>query len=160
MFVAGFQGVEKQGRHHARPRRIGHHRGRPGRRAERRRVRDLHRRRRHLHDRPAHRPARAQGLDRISYDEMLELASLRRQGPDAALRGIRPSLRRSDSRSVVVHRQARHSRQRIDGGHPDGRRHPDRSRARPQRGQGHRRRLCPTFPATPPRCSARSPTPT
>ena len=48
-----------QGRHHAGPRRLGHHRGRAGRGAERRRLRDLHRRRRHLHRRPAHRAQRA-----------------------------------------------------------------------------------------------------
>ena len=40
-----------------------------------RRVRDLHRRRRRLHDRSADRPE-ARKIDRISYDEMLELASL------------------------------------------------------------------------------------
>ena len=42
---------------------------------ESRRVRDLHRRRRRIHHRPADLPA-ARKLDRISYDEMLELASL------------------------------------------------------------------------------------
>ena len=36
----------QQGRHHARPRRVGHHGRRAGRGAGRRRVRDLHRRRR------------------------------------------------------------------------------------------------------------------
>ena len=48
----------QQGRHDARPRRLGHHRRRAGRRAEGRRLRDLHRRRRHLHRRPAHRAQR------------------------------------------------------------------------------------------------------
>ena len=50
MLVAGFQGVSTaQGRHDARPRRLGHHRRRARRRRRRRRLRDLHRRRRRLH---------------------------------------------------------------------------------------------------------------
>ena len=53
-----------QGHHHARPRRLGHHRRRAGRRARRRRLRDLHRRRRRLHRRPADRAERPQ--DRIT----------------------------------------------------------------------------------------------
>ena len=48
-----------QGHHHARPGRLGHDRGRAGRRAQGRRVRDLHRRRRGLHRRSAHRAQRA-----------------------------------------------------------------------------------------------------
>ena len=40
--------LDRQGRHDARPRRLGHHRRRARRRARRRRVRDLHRRRRRL----------------------------------------------------------------------------------------------------------------
>ena len=56
----------QQGRHHARPRRVGHHRRRAGRGAERRRLRDLHRRRRHLHRRPAHRAQRAAAGHRLS----------------------------------------------------------------------------------------------
>ena len=42
-------------RDHARPRRLGHHRRRPRRRARRRGLRDLHRRRRRVQRRPAHR---------------------------------------------------------------------------------------------------------
>ena len=42
-----------EGHHHARPRRLRHDGGRAGRRAAGRRLRDLHRRRRHLHRRPA-----------------------------------------------------------------------------------------------------------
>ena len=43
--VAGFQGVSTtRGHHHARTGRLGHDRGRAGRRARRRRLRDLHRR--------------------------------------------------------------------------------------------------------------------
>ena len=40
------------------------------------RVPDLHRRRRRLHDRPAHRARRAQARRTISFEEMLEMASL------------------------------------------------------------------------------------
>ena len=40
-------------------------------------LRHLHRRRRRLHDRPAHRAAaKARKLDKIAYEEMLELASV------------------------------------------------------------------------------------
>ena len=46
---------EQQGRHHAGPGRLGHHRGGPGGRAERRRLRDLHRRGRGVHRRPPDR---------------------------------------------------------------------------------------------------------
>ena len=62
--------------HHARPRRQRHDGGRPGRRAAGRRLRDLHRRRRRLHDRSAACCPRPAACSRISYDEMLELASL------------------------------------------------------------------------------------
>ncbi len=62
--------------HHARPRRQRHDGRRPGRRAAGRRLRDLHRRRRRLHDRPAACCPRPAASSRISYDEMLELASL------------------------------------------------------------------------------------
>ena len=54
----------QQGRHHAGPRRLGHHGGRAGRGAERRRLRDLHRRGRHLQRRPADRAQRAQARHR------------------------------------------------------------------------------------------------
>ena len=47
-----------QGDHHAGPGRLGHHRRRAGRRPEGRRLRDLHRRGRRLHRRPADRPGR------------------------------------------------------------------------------------------------------
>ena len=42
---------------------------------ERRRVRDLHRRRRRLHRRPAHRAQAPASSPRITYEEMLELAA-------------------------------------------------------------------------------------
>ncbi len=68
------------------------------------------------------------------------MAACGAEGADAALRRIRPPLQRADSRSFVVHGQARHHRQRIDRGHPHGRRPADRSSPRPRGGQGHRRR--------------------
>ena len=61
VIVAGFQGFNRDTprHHHARPRRIRHDRGRARGGARRRRVRDLQRRRRHLHGGPARRAARA-----------------------------------------------------------------------------------------------------
>ena len=46
----------------------------------------------------------AQKLDRSRFEEMLELAALRREGAHAALRRIRPPLQRSGARALVVHR--------------------------------------------------------
>ena len=109
------------GRHHAGPRRLGHHRGRAGRRAERRRLRDLHRRGRHLQRRPADRPQRPPAGHRHLRGDARD-GGLRRQGADAALRGIRPPLQHSGARPLVVLRQAGHRRHRIDRGHPHGRR--------------------------------------
>ena len=61
VLVAGLPGRQpgQQGRHHAGPRRLGHHRGRAGGRPGRRRLRDLHRCRRCVHRRPADRAQRA-----------------------------------------------------------------------------------------------------
>ena len=63
VIVAGFQGATDEsladGRgDHARPRRLGHHRRRPRRPPRSRPLRDLHRRRGHLHRRPARRARR------------------------------------------------------------------------------------------------------
>ena len=59
--VAGFQGIGAgQPHHHARPRRLRHLGGGAGGGAEGRSLRHLHRRRRRLHDRPAHRCQGAQ----------------------------------------------------------------------------------------------------
>ena len=107
----------------------------------RRRLRDLHRRRRRLHRRPADRAERRASSTRITYEEMLELAACRREGPASALRRVRPPLRRPDPRPLVVldQRPAR-SCTGIDGGSDRGTGDHHRRRARPQRGQGHRRR--------------------
>ena len=61
-------------RHHAGPGRVRHDRGGTRRRPRRRGLRDLHRRRRRLHRRPADRPRRRK-LPVVSYEEMLEMAS-------------------------------------------------------------------------------------
>ena len=105
-----------QGRHHTGPRRLRHHRRGAGRRARRRRLRDLHRRRRDLHRRSAHRAQRAPARQGQLRGDARD-GRVRRQGADAALRGIRPPLQRADSRALVVLGQARHHGHRIDGGH-------------------------------------------
>ena len=102
----------------------------------------------------------ARRLDTVSLRGDARDGGVRRQGADAALRGIRPPLRRSDSRPVVVLRQARHARQQ-----DRWRTSPWKTPSSPESPTTAARRrspssACPTFPATPPRCSARSPTPT
>ena len=75
VLVAGFQGVSTASDVTTLgPRRLGHHRGGAGRRARRRRLRDLHRRRRRLQRRPADRARRAQAPV-VSFEEMLEMAA-------------------------------------------------------------------------------------
>ena len=77
VIAAGFQGIDERiQHHHAGPRRQRHDGRGPGGRAGRRRLRNLHRRRRRLHDRSARRCPRPGSVKQISYDEMLELASL------------------------------------------------------------------------------------
>ena len=70
VIVAGFQGIDDRVQHHdAGPRRLGHHGRGPGGRAGGGRLRDLHRRRRRLHDRPAHRARSPQdGHDQLRRD--------------------------------------------------------------------------------------------
>ncbi len=74
--VAGFQGVSpgQEGHHHAGAGRLRHHRRRAGRGAGRRGLRDLHRRRRGLHRRPA-LVKKARKMDWIAFEDMLELAA-------------------------------------------------------------------------------------
>ena len=67
--------LDRARHHHPRPRRLRHHRRRPGRRPRGRRLRDLHRRDRRVHaPTPGSCPRRA-GINRISFDEMLEMAA-------------------------------------------------------------------------------------
>ena len=75
--VAGFQGVDRQGRLATLGRGAGDLRAVAIAAALRRRpLRHLHRRRRRLHDRSAHRGNAPGGCSQISYEEMLEMASL------------------------------------------------------------------------------------
>jgi aspartate kinase len=75
VILAGFQGtVERLRDHDARSRRLRSHGRRDGGCRRCRRLRDLHRRRRGVHCRPAHRSG-ARKVDMIGYDEMLELAA-------------------------------------------------------------------------------------
>ena len=75
--VAGFQGLNRmEGHYHPGPRRLRHQRRGAGRRAARRPLPDLHRRGRGLHRRPAQRCPTPKKLSEITFDEMLELASL------------------------------------------------------------------------------------
>ena len=74
--VAGFQGVSTgQGDHHARPGRVRHHGGGPGRRVQGRQLRDLHRRDRRVPRRPPHRAAAPASCPGCRFDEMLEMAA-------------------------------------------------------------------------------------
>ena len=131
-----------QGHHHARPRRLRHHRRRARRRARRRRLRDLHRRRRRLHRRPADRARRPGRSPQISYEEMLELAAcgakvLHLRCVEYARRFDMPIHVRSSFSPAgghLGHRQPQDRRRRR------GAADHLRRRARPQRGQDHRRR--------------------
>ena len=145
--VAGFQGTERSGRdHHARPRRLRPHRGGAGRRAQGRRVRDLHRRRRRLHRRSQHRARRAQAPARRLRRDARD-GEPRRQGAAGALGGVRQEVRRPGARALDVQARPRHHRHQ--GGERDGRRGGHRRHPRPQPGEdlapararpaGHRR---------------------
>ena len=128
-----------QGHHHAGSRRLGHHRRRAGRGAARRRLRDLHGRRRRLHRRPADRVRRRQAGHHHLRGDARD-GGVRREGADAALRRVRPPVRRPGARPVLVQRSRRHHRPRQHGGSDDGTGTDHRRRARTRRGQGHRHR--------------------
>jgi aspartate kinase len=99
----------------------------------------------------------AKKLDRISYDEMLELASLGAR----CCRSV-PSSSRSATRCRCTSDRAsptrRHLGRRRGGEH--GRRPGVRSHVRQQRGEDHAGSACPTSPGSRPASSAPSPTPT
>ena len=84
-----------------RPRRVRHHGGRAGRRAGRRRVRDLHRRGRRLLRRPADRARRAQAAGAVLRGDARDVG-LGRQGAAAALGRVRAQLRRADPRAAEL----------------------------------------------------------
>ena len=164
--VAGFQGVDPghQGHHHARSRRLGHHRRRAGRGA---------RAPTSARSTPTStacspptrascpRPARS---PRITYEEMLELAApgakvLHLRCVEYARRYDLPiHVRSSFSTEGTGHVRGPdidpHCRRRRSGAADHRRR-----RARPQRGQGHRRRRARPAGRGRARSSAPSPTP-
>ena len=82
----------------------------------------------------------ARHLDTVTFEEMLEMAAC---GAKVLMLRCVEYARRYD---VPIHVRSSYSDKpgtivsRIDRGHTHGRRHPDRSRARPQRGEGDRRR--------------------
>ena len=99
--VAGFQGVSQDTKDITTlgPRRLGHHRGRAGRRARRRGLRDLHRRRRRLHAPTRASCPTARRLDRHHLRGDARDGGERRQGAAPALRGVRPPVRPARSTS-------------------------------------------------------------
>ena len=82
--------------HHARPRRLRPHRGGAGRRAQGRRVRDLHRRGRRLHRRPQRRARRAQARPDLLRRDARD-GQPRGQGAPGPLGRVRQEVRRARS---------------------------------------------------------------
>ena len=154
--VAGFQGVSTESDdHHARPRRLRHHRGRARGRARRRRVRDLHRRVGGVHRRSAHRARRAPPRSPVVRRDARD-GRHRRTRARAAVGRVRTQLRRAGARAVELHVGDGHLGSR--GGHEHGTsRSSPVSRTTPRRPRS-RSSGCPTARASRPRCSARSPT--
>ena len=147
--------LDRQGHHHARSRRLRHHRGRAGRGARRRGVRDLHRRLGRVHRRPADRARSPQARARLVRRDARD-GGHRRPCARAALGRVRAQLRRARPRALELHLGAGHLGRR-GGPHHGAGDHLGRH-ARHLRGEGHDRPG-----ARPPRrrrgrCSARSPT--
>ena len=147
-----------QGHHHARPRRLGHHRGRAGRGTARRRLRDLHRRRRRVHRRPADRADRPEAGPHLLRGDARD-GRLRREDPAPAVRRVRPPLRHPDPRALVVQQADRHLDRRPKH---RGRRTWNRPSSPASPTTGARPRspssACPTRSARPRASSRRSPT--
>ena len=145
--VAGFQGVStEQGDHHPRPGRLRHHRRRPGRAPSRPTCCEIYTDVTGVFTRRPPLVPQARKLNRVSFDEMLEMAASRRPGPGAALGRVRPQPRRRPPRPLQLHLGAGHLGHRggADDGGPDHlRRHP-RRRRRPR----SRSPACPTGPAS------------
>ena len=95
----------RRGRQHhdARPRRLGHVGRGAGRRAQGRRVPDLHRRRRRLHDRPAHRARGAAARHRHVRGNARD-GEPGLEGPADPLGRIRGQVQGQAARAVVVRR--------------------------------------------------------
>ena len=151
--------VHRPRRHLPRPGRLRHHRGGPGPRPRRRRLRALHRRARACSPPTPGSCPRPAACDRIS---------LRRDARDDAPTGCpKPAMRSVEFARNHGVRAARPLRVHLGAGHLGHRGGPRHGtgdhlgrRARPVRGQGHRQRACPTARASRPACSARWPTPT
>ena len=106
--IVGITAAILAGRLPPRQQPVGRH---PVRRAGGRRVRDLHRRGRRFHRRPADRAVRpAAPADQLRGNA--RDGRLRVEGPDAALRGVRAALRGPHPRAVVFRRPARKLGQR------------------------------------------------
>ena len=101
--IAGFQGVSQTTKDVTTLGRgaLRHHRGRPRGRARGGRLRDLHRRRRRVHRRPADRSDGAAHRAHLQRGDARD-GGLRREGAAPALRRVRPPLRGDGARAVVV----------------------------------------------------------
>ena len=146
-----------QGRDHARPRRLRHHRRRARRRARRQRLRDLHRRRRRLQRRPADRPERPQAAGRLLRGDARDVG-FRSEGAAAAQRRVRAQPRRPDPLPLLVRGGHRYPRGRRGRDHGE----PVRNSRDPLRRGGPRDacRAFATSPAWRAGSSPRWPTPT
>ena len=136
--------ADHQGHHHARPGRLGHHRGGARGRAAARTCARSTPTWTACSPRIPRLVAGARRIPRISYEEMLEMAACGAKVLIPALRRVRAPVRAADPRAVLVQRQDRHLGQRARwervGGSRHGAGHYLGGRARPQRGQDHRGR--------------------
>ena len=98
----------------------------------------------------------AHRINRISFDEMLEMAATGRPRPDAARRRVRPQPQRPAARAQQLHLGAGHLGGRGGCRHGRSRRH--RGDPRHLGGQGHRQRGARTAPASRPGSSGPWPT--
>ena len=99
--------LDRARRHDARPRRLGHDRGRARRRGRRRGLRDLHRRPRRLQRRPADRPRRAQAAGRLVRRDARD-GGLGRRRAAAAQRRVRAQPRRAHPLPIELRRRRRY----------------------------------------------------
>ena len=132
-------------RHDARPRRLGHLGGGAGGGAEGRPLRHLHRRRRRLHDRPAHRRRRRASSTRITYEEMLEMASL--GAKVLQTRSVELAMKHRVRVQVLSSFDATRARHAGRGrGRDRGKADRQRHRLQPRRGEDHAAAASPTGP--------------
>ena len=111
--------------HHARPRRLGHLRGGNRGRDRCRPLRHLYRCRRRLHHRPAHGAERRSRMDKIAYEEMLEMASLGAKVHAGALGRAWHGAQGAHFRALELRRAGRHRSAR----HPPARSFATRKRS-------------------------------